>query len=74
VNVLGEGQILEAVCVWACVGHWPVPVVDQRWCTERHRLVVDFGLALAAAPIVGGWLVRRGWTNYRWDGRPRRRP
>jgi hypothetical protein len=41
-----------------------------RWCTERRRLVVEFWLALAAAAIVCGRLVRRAWTSYRWDGRP----
>jgi len=45
-----------------------------RWCTERRRVVVEFWLALAAAAIVCGRLVRRAWTCYRWDGRPRRRP
>jgi transposase len=45
-----------------------------RWCTERRRLVVAFWLALASAAIVCGRLVRRAWTNYRWDGRPRRWP
>jgi hypothetical protein len=45
-----------------------------RWCTERRRVVVDFWLALAAAAIVCGRLVRRAWTSYRWDGRPRRHP
>jgi transposase len=45
-----------------------------RWCTERRRLVVEFWLALASAAIVCGRLVRRAWTYYRWDGRPRRRP
>jgi hypothetical protein len=44
-----------------------------RWCTERRRLVVQFWLALASAVIVCGRLVRRAWTCYRWDGRPRRR-
>jgi hypothetical protein len=43
-------------------------------CTERRRIVVQFWLALAAAAIVCGRLVRRAWTSYRWDGRPRRRP
>jgi transposase len=45
-----------------------------RWCTERRGIVVEFWLALAAAAIVCGRLVRRAWTSYRWDGRPRRRP
>jgi transposase len=45
-----------------------------RWCTERRRLVVTFWLALVNAAIVCGRLVRRAWTQYRWDNRPRRRP
>jgi transposase len=45
-----------------------------RWCTERRRLVVEFWLALANAVIVCGRLLRRAWTHYRWEGRPRRRP
>jgi len=45
-----------------------------RWCTERRRLVVQFWLALASTAIVCGRLIRRAWTHYRWDGRPRRRP
>jgi hypothetical protein len=45
-----------------------------RWCTERRRLVVEFWLALANAVIVCGGLVRRAWTCYRWQDRPRRRP
>jgi transposase len=45
-----------------------------RWCTERRRHVVAFWLALANAAIVCGRLVRRAWTCYRWQGRPRRRP
>jgi transposase len=45
-----------------------------RWCTERRRIVVEFWLALAAAAIVCGRLVRRAWTSYRWVGRPHSRP
>jgi transposase len=45
-----------------------------RWCTERRRRVVEFWLALAKAAIICGRLVRRAWTCYRWDSRPRRRP
>jgi hypothetical protein len=43
-----------------------------RWCSERRRVVVEFWLAAAA--IVCGRLLRRAWSCYRWDGRPRRRP
>ncbi len=45
-----------------------------RWCTERRRLVVEFWLALASAVLVCGRLLRRAWTQDRWDGRSRRRP
>jgi transposase len=42
-----------------------------RWCTERRRPVVEFWLALVSAVIVGGRLLRRAWTHYRWQARPR---
>jgi hypothetical protein len=45
-----------------------------RWCTERRRVVVEFWLLLALALIAVGRLLRRAWTHYRWEGRPRRRP
>jgi transposase len=45
-----------------------------RWCTERRRVVVEFWLLLALALIIMGRLIRRAWTCYRWEGRPRRRP
>jgi transposase len=45
-----------------------------RWCTERRRPVVEFWLALVLAVITLGRLLRRAWTCYRWDRRPRRRP
>jgi transposase len=53
---------------------WANQYGKLRWCTERRRLVVEFWLALASAVIVCGRLVRRAWTHYRWDSRPRRRP
>jgi len=34
---------------------------------------LQFWLALANAAIICGRLVRRAWTHYRWDSRPRRR-
>ena len=43
-----------------------------RWCTERRRPAVEFWLALVSAVIVCGRLLRRAWTHYRWQARPRR--
>ena len=53
---------------------WANQYGKLRWCTERRRLVVAFWLALANAAVVCGRLLRRAWTCYRWEGRPRRRP
>jgi hypothetical protein len=36
--------------------------------------VVEFWLALASAVLVCGRLLRRAWTHFRWQGRPRCRP
>jgi transposase len=44
------------------------------WCTERCGRVVDFWMALSAVVVEVRRLVREGWTRYRWDGRPSRRP
>lgn len=44
------------------------------WCTERRGPVIDFWLAFSAVIITVRRLVREGWTRYRWEGRPRRRP
>lgn len=44
------------------------------WCTERREPVIDFWLAFSAVIIIVRRLVREGWTRYRWEGRPRRRP
>ena len=44
------------------------------WCTERRATVVAFWIALSSVIIIVGRLVREGWTRYRWDSRPRRRP
>jgi hypothetical protein len=65
---VGRRWVIERTHAWANL------YGKLRWCTERRRLVVEFWLALASAVIVGGRLVRRAWTSYRWQGRPRRRP
>lgn len=42
-----------------------------RRCTERRRKAVEFFLALAATVITVRCLIRRAWTLYRWNTRPR---
>jgi transposase len=44
------------------------------WCTERRGRVVDFWVALSEVIIIVRRLVREGWSRYRWEGRPSRRP
>ena len=41
-----------------------------RRCTERHRVCVEFCIALATAIITIRSLIRRAWTLYRWPNRP----
>jgi transposase len=44
------------------------------WCTERRESVIDFWVAFSEVVIIVRRLIRRGWTHYRWEGRPCRRP
>jgi IS5 family transposase len=44
------------------------------WCTERRAQVVDFWVAFSEVVIIVRRLIREGWSRYRWEGRPRRRP
>lgn len=44
------------------------------WGTERRAVVVAFWIAFSAVIIIVRRLVREGWTRYRWDTRPPRRP
>jgi transposase len=44
------------------------------WCTEREGRVIDFWVALSEVVIVVRRLIREGWTHYRWESRPPRRP
>ena len=40
------------------------------WCTERR--VVDFRVAFSDVTIVIGRLIRKAWSLYCWESRPRR--
>ena len=44
------------------------------WCTERVGRVIDFWVAFSDVVIIVRRLIREGWTRYRWEGRPARRP
>jgi transposase len=44
------------------------------WCTERRDRVIDFWVAFSEVVIIVRRLIREGWSRYRWEGRPRRRP
>ena len=44
------------------------------WCTERVGRVIDFWVAFSEVVIIVRRLIREGWTRYRWEGRPSRRP
>ncbi len=44
------------------------------WCTERAGRVIDFWVAFSDVVIIVRRLIREGWSRYRWEGRPSRRP
>lgn len=44
------------------------------WCTERQDRAIDFWIAFSEVVIIVRRLIRRGWTHYRWEGRPCRQP
>lgn len=61
---------------------WPVERTNSwgnqfkklAWCTERRGIVIDAYISLAHAIITLRRLIRRSWTLYRWDARPRKCP
>jgi transposase len=44
------------------------------WCTEREGKVIDFWVAFSEVVIIVRRLIREGWSRYRWESRPSRRP
>ena len=44
---------------------------EPVWCTERRVRVVDFRVAFSDVTIVIGRLIRKAWSLYRWESRPR---
>ncbi len=66
----------------AASSRWPVERINAWtnahkklvWCTERRAVVVAFWLAFSAVVIIVRRLMREGWTRYRWDSCPARKP
>lgn len=66
----------------AASSRWPVERTNAWtnahkklvWCTERRAVVVACWLAFSAVVIIVRRLIRAGWTRYRWEGRPPRKP
>ncbi len=50
---------------------WMTNFGRLRRCSERRRAPVEFFIALASTIITVCCLIRRAWSLYRWDTRPR---
>jgi len=72
----GKPAPLSATKRWLVerTNSWQNAHKKLAWCTERRGRVVDFWMALSDAVIIVRRLVREGWTRYRWERRPFRRP
>ena len=72
----GQPAPLAATKRWVVerTNSWQNAYKKLVWCTERTDPVIDFWLAFSGIIIAVGRLVRKGWTHYRWEGRPCRRP
>jgi transposase len=72
----GKPAPLQATKRWVVerTNSWTNAHKKLVWCTEREDRVIDFWFAFSGVVITVGRLIRRGWTHYRWEGRPCRRP
>lgn len=72
----GKPALLSATKRWVVerTNSWSNAHKKLVWCTEREGRVIDFWIAFSEVVIIVRRLVRVGWTNYRWEGRPCRRP
>jgi transposase len=76
ISLKGRPAPLNATKRWVVerTNSWHNAHKKLVWCTERRGRVVDFWMALSEVVIIVRRLVREGWTRYRWEGRPSRRP
>ena len=72
----GKPAPLVATKRWVVerTGSWHNAHKKLVWCTERCGRVVDFWVAFSEVVIIVRRLIREGWSRYRWEGCPSRRP
>jgi transposase len=72
----GKPAPLQATKRWVVerTNSWHNAHKKLVWCTERRERVIDFWIAFSEVVIIVRRLIRRGWTQYCWEGRPCRRP
>jgi transposase len=72
----GKPAPLQAAKRWVVerTNSWHNAHKKLVWCTERCGRVIDFWVAFSEVVIIVRRLVREGWSRYRWEGRPSRRP
>jgi|SRR5829696_2245824 len=72
----GKPAPLQATKRWVVqrTSSWHNAPKKLVWCTERRGVVIDFWVAFSEVVIIVRRLIREGWSRYRWEGRPSRRP
>ena len=72
----GKPAPLQATKRWVVerTSSWHNAHKKLVWCTERRGEVIDFWVAFSEVVIVVRRLIREGWSRYRWESRPPRRP
>ena len=74
----GKPAPLAATKRWVVerTSSWQAKLAHKKlvWCTERRGRVIDFWVAFSEVVIIVRRLIREGWTRYRWEGRPSRKP
>ena len=72
----GKPAPLQAAQRWVVerTNSWHNAHKKLVWCSERCGRVIDFWVAFSDVVIIVRRLIREGWTRYRWEARPSRRP
>jgi transposase len=72
----GKPAPLQATKRWVVerTNSWHNAHKKLVWCTERRGAVIAFWVAFSEVVIIVRRLIRQGWTHYRWERRPYRRP